>query len=86
MADYTLTIQSSAFIEALLFGVFGFILAMVLTPLYTTIAYKYEWWKKPRTNAVTGEKATIYQKLHAEKHRSNIPTMAGIIFISFFTS
>ena len=82
MDDYTLTVQSSAFTEALLLGVFGFILAMLLTPLYTTIAYKYEWWKKPRTNAVTGEKATVYQKLHAEKHRSNIPTMAGIIFIS----
>lgn len=81
MTDFTLTIQSSAFTEALLLGVFGFMLAMLLTPLYTTIAYKYEWWKKARTNAVTGEKATMYQKLHAEKHRSNIPTMAGIIFI-----
>jgi phospho-N-acetylmuramoyl-pentapeptide-transferase len=54
---------------------------MALTPLYTTLAYKYEWWKKARTTAVTGEKATMYQKLHAEKHRHNIPTMAGVIFV-----
>lgn len=54
---------------------------MLLTPLYTTLAYKYEWWKKPRTNAVTGEKASVYQKLHGAKHLNNIPTMAGVIFV-----
>ncbi len=81
MSNITFTIQASPFIEVLLFGVFGFMLAMLLTPLYTTVSYKYEWWKKARTNAVTGEKATMYQKLHAAKHRNNIPTMAGIIFV-----
>lgn len=57
----------------------AFILAMVLTPLYTHFAYKYEWWKKMRTETVDGEKARIYQKLHGEKHKRNIPTMAGVL-------
>lgn len=81
MNEVTLTLDPQHLIEILLFGFFGFMLAMVLTPLYTTLAYKYEWWKKARTNAVTGEKATMYKKLHAEKHRRNIPTMAGVIFV-----
>jgi phospho-N-acetylmuramoyl-pentapeptide-transferase len=65
----------------MLFGVLGFLLAMAITPIYTTLAYKYQWWKQARTVAVTGEKATMYQKLHAQKHRANIPTMAGVIFV-----
>jgi len=37
--------------------------------------------KKTRTTTVSGEKATEFQKLHAEKHKRNIPTMAGLIII-----
>lgn len=81
MTDIFITFSTDTFIRVMLFGVFGFLLAMMLTPIYTTLAYKYQWWKQARTVAVTGEKATVYQKLHAEKHRSNIPTMAGIIFV-----
>ena len=81
MTEITFTFSSTVFLQALLLGVFGFAFAMVLTPMYTTLAYKFEWWKKARTNAVTGEKATMYQRLHAEKHRSHIPTMAGVIFV-----
>lgn len=79
--DYIISYGSADFLRIMLFGVFGFSLAMILTPMYTTLAYKYRWWKKARTTAVTGEKATIYQKLHASKHRTQIPTMAGMIFI-----
>lgn len=81
MNDVILTIEPRVLIETLLFGFFGFLLAMVSTPLYSTLAYRFQWWKKARTNAVTGEAATVYQKLHAAKHRRNIPTMAGIIFL-----
>lgn len=63
-------------------GFFSFILSMLLTPIYTTLAFQYQWWKKARQSTVTGEKATIFQQLHAEKHKRNIPTMAGIIFVS----
>jgi phospho-N-acetylmuramoyl-pentapeptide-transferase len=54
---------------------------MLITPIYTTLAYRGKWWKKPRTNAVTGEVAKIFNKLHAEKHSRLIPTMAGIIMV-----
>ncbi len=57
----------------------AFVLAMVLTPVYTHFAYKHEWWKKIRTKTVDGEKAKIFQKLHGEKHKRNIPTMAGVL-------
>lgn len=59
----------------------GFALSMAITPLYTTVAYRYQLWKRPRTLAWSGGEATVYQKLHAEKHKRNIPTMAGLIFI-----
>lgn len=63
-------------------GFFSFILSMLLTPIYTTVAYKKEWWKRQRTDAWSGGKATVYAKLHAAKHKRNIPTMAGLIFIT----
>ncbi len=59
----------------------GFTLSMLLTPLYTRIAYKREWWKKVRDTATTGEKAPVFHKLHAAKHKRNIPTMGGIVII-----
>lgn len=67
--------------QIFMFGFLGFLVAMILTPLYTTAAYSGKWWKRPRTTAITGETATVYQKLHAAKHERNIPTMAGIIFV-----
>lgn len=81
MTDTFITFSTDTFIRILVFGVFGFLFAMVLTPIYTTLAYKYRWWKRARTVTVTGESATVYQKLHAAKHTNNIPTMAGVIFV-----
>jgi phospho-N-acetylmuramoyl-pentapeptide-transferase len=52
---------------------------MFLTPLYTFVAYKYKFWKKQKTAAVTGEELTVVSKLHAKKIARNIPTMAGVI-------
>src|SRR6266404_2249587 len=60
----------------------SFALSMLLTPVYTRLAYKYQWWKKARTTAVTGEKAPIVHSLQAAKHRRNFPTMAGIVTIA----
>ena len=62
-------------------AVLAFILAMAFTPIYTALAFKYQWWKRARTDAFTGEKAPVYTKLHAAKHKRNIPTMAGIVII-----
>ncbi len=74
-------IENSQLIEILFFAFLGFLLSMVITPLYTTLAYRYKWWKKPRSTAVTGEKAKLFAKLHHAKHERHIPTMAGLIFL-----
>jgi UDP-N-acetylmuramyl pentapeptide phosphotransferase/UDP-N-acetylglucosamine-1-phosphate transferase len=77
---------SSATIEQIFMLAFvSFLASMILTPLYTTAAFSGKWWKQSRTKTVTGEQARVYQKLHAAKHRSNIPTMAGIIFVLAIT-
>lgn len=60
-------------------GFLGFVLSMILTPIYTHLAFKHQWWKRPRTDSVSGEKATVYSKIHAEKHRRHIPTMAAVV-------
>lgn len=75
-------INTDTFIRIFLLGFMGFLVSMLITPLYTTLAYKREWWKKARTDTLGGEKATVYAKLHAAKHKRNIPTMAGIIFVT----
>lgn len=68
-------------IRILLLGFAGFALSMLITPFYTTTAYKRQWWKRQRTEAWSGGQATVYQQLHAKKHKRNIPTMAGLIFV-----
>lgn len=75
-------IQTSTLIEVLLFGFLAFAIAMLLTPIYTTMAYKYQWWKKQRTDSWSGGAATVYNKLHAAKHARNVPNMAGMIFVA----
>lgn len=80
-----IAISTSNLIHIFLLAFASFVLAMALTPLYTTAAYKYEWWKKARTEAWSGGAATVYSKLHAAKHRRNIPTMAGLIFVAAIT-
>lgn len=77
----TLTFQTSQILSIFFLAFLGFAVSILITPIYTTLAYKGQWWKKQRSNAVTGEKAKIFAKLHAHKHRRNIPTMAGIIFL-----
>jgi len=76
-----ITVESTTLVRILALGFTAFGLAMLITPLYTTLAYKYQWWKKPRETTTTGEKAKIFTALHAEKHRRHIPTMAGIIAV-----
>lgn len=75
------TPSSAQLIHSLLQGFVCFMLAMAITPVYTHFAFKHKAWKQMRTDAMSGEKATVYSSLHAKKHRRNIPTMAGIIII-----
>lgn len=74
-------IETGTLINILLLGVAGFVVATLLTPFYTTLAYKARWWKIPRDTAITGESALVFNKLHAVKHRRQIPTMAGLVFV-----
>jgi phospho-N-acetylmuramoyl-pentapeptide-transferase len=74
-----MNILTHKLIDAVIFAIAGFVLAMILTPVYTHFAYKYKFWKKQKSAAVTGEKLKIVSKLHAKKIARNIPTMAGII-------
>lgn len=77
----SVTLQASSILKLVLLGAGGFLFSMLLTPLYTTVAYRWKLWKKPRTTTLTGTTATMFMKLHAEKHKRHIPTMAGVIFI-----
>lgn len=74
-------VQTSTVIRILLLSFLCFVVSMLLTPLYTTLAYRGKWWKKPRTTTLTGEVAKVFTALHAEKHKRHIPTVAGLIFV-----
>jgi len=86
METLHLAVETETLIRVLLLGFLGFLISMLATPVYTTLAYNGKWWKKPRTAATTGEKAKIFTKLHAEKHKRLIPTMAGVILVFSVTA
>ena len=83
--DLSLDQLSTQLSTMFLLGVGSFILAMLLTPVYTFLAYRYKFWKRQRTESTTGEALTVFAKLHANKFRRNIPTMAGVIFVISIT-
>lgn len=72
--------QELAFISIL--SVLAFFIAMFLTPFYTFLAYRYKFWKQQRSDSTTGDKLAVFTKLHANKFKRKIPTMAGIIGVS----
>lgn len=76
-----IVVETNTVIRILLLGSLGFFLSMLITPLYTTLAYQKEFWKKPRQNTTTGEAAKVFNSLHGEKHKRHIPTMAGMVFV-----
>ncbi len=57
----------------------SFAIALLVTPVFTHFAYRYEWWKKIRGTDMNGKETPVFNKLHKEKHKRNIPTMAGVI-------
>ncbi|HCH34268.1 TPA: phospho-N-acetylmuramoyl-pentapeptide-transferase [Candidatus Saccharibacteria bacterium] len=75
----TLTDLTNEMTSVFILSVAAFVLAMMLTPIYTYLAYRYKFWKKQRQTSTTGEKLLIFAKLHKEKFKRNIPTMAGAI-------
>lgn len=75
----TIATVTSEMSHVFVLSLMAFLLAMVLTPVYTFFAYRYRFWKRQRENAVTGEKLEVFNQLHEQKLRRNIPTMAGIV-------
>lgn len=58
-------------------GFLAFVLAFVITPVWTHILFKYKIGIKIKSTAVDGEKLTYVSQLHAGK--SGTPTMGGVI-------
>lgn len=74
-ADHT-----DSIIRILLLGFMGFLVSMLITPVYTTAAYRWQWWQ-PRDVTHASERTKQLAQLHATKHRRLIPTMAGAVFV-----
>lgn len=72
---------NDALLHTFVLGVLAFLIAMLLTPVYTFVAYRYKFWKRQRTASTTGEALKVFTKLHADKFKRNIPTMAGMVFV-----
>lgn len=79
--EFTKEVLTNELTRVFLLSVGAFLLAMFLTPIYTFVAYRFRFWKKQRTESTTGEALTVFNKLHANKFKRNIPTMAGVIFV-----
>ncbi|CAN5123190.1 phospho-N-acetylmuramoyl-pentapeptide-transferase [soil metagenome] len=65
-----------------------FVVAMLLTPVFTHFAYKYKWWKtrkvqEARTQAVDGSKMSVIASMRIKR---TIPRMAGIITVVSVTA
>lgn len=82
----TLTQLTSEMTSTFVLSVAAFLLATALTPIYTYVAYRYRFWKKQRDTSTTGEKLFVFVKLHKEKFKRNIPTMAGAIGVIAITT
>ena len=76
---YELTSLTDELVTLFILALLGLVLATLITPIYTHMAYRFQFWKKPRQTAITGEKAEVFSRLHAKKHKRHIPTMAGVI-------
>ncbi|OJU87863.1 phospho-N-acetylmuramoyl-pentapeptide-transferase [Candidatus Saccharibacteria bacterium 49-20] len=74
-------VLNNALLQTFILSVGAFVLAMLLTPVYTFVAYRFKFWKRQRTESTTGEKLSVFTKLHAAKFKRNIPTMAGMVFV-----
>ena len=79
--ELTLSIITGEMAIILLFSLVAFVLSMMLTPIYTYLAYRYKFWKVQRTTSTDGKELRVFNKLHAKKFNRNIPTMSGAISV-----
>lgn len=61
---------------------FAFCVAMLLTPFYTSFAYKHKLWKRHRTHSTTGETLKVIAKLRIKRE---VPLMAGLVTVAAIT-
>lgn len=66
-----------------LLSLLSFCIAVLLTPIYTSFAYRHKLWKQRRTTSTTGEALTVINKLSTRKR--TVPTMAGLIMVGAIT-
>ena len=64
-------------IKILATGIIAFVLAFLLTPLWTHLLYKYKFGIRIKKHSVSGEKLTYVSAIHAKK--SGTPTMGGVL-------
>lgn len=64
-------------LKVLLTGLAAFILAFLLTPLWTYVLYTYKFGIKIKEKSVDGKCLEVVNKLHARK--AGTPTMGGVI-------
>jgi len=64
-------------LKVLLTGLSAFLLAFLLTPLWTHVLYKYKIGIKIKEKSVDGDQLTFVNRLHANK--AGTPTMGGVI-------
>jgi len=72
---------TDALVKLTVLAMAAFLFSMALTPVYTYIAYRYRFWKRPRETDIEGNPLAVFSKLHKEKHERHIPTMAGVIMV-----
>lgn len=63
-------------------SILSFIIAMLITPVYTYFAYKYKLWRQPRSHAVTGEELKVISQFRIKR---TVPLMAGLITVFAIT-
>lgn len=78
-------VNSGSYTHVVLLSVASFLIAMMLTPVYTYVAYRYRFWKRQRQTSTTGEVLEVFTKLHENKFKRSIPTMAGAIGVLSIT-
>ena len=73
-------VLQSTLLRVFILAAIGFFVAILATPFWANFLYKYKFWKQAKQETIYGTQATVFQQLHAEKHKRNIPTMAGVLF------
>lgn len=64
-------------LKVLATGMLAFILAFLITPLWTNILYKKKFWRQSKETTVDGQVATVVGILHQNK--TGTPSMGGVI-------